>query len=58
MTSSDDNGQDKSNSRSKRAIPLLAIAQETAAIGVMLIKGINALVDAKEQAHLIMLLNA
>ena len=55
VTSSDDNGQDKSNSRSKRAIPLLAIAQETAAIGGMLIKGINALVDAKEQVHLIML---
>ena len=33
--------------RSKRAIPLLAIVQGTAAIGGMLIKGINALVDAK-----------
>ena len=33
--------------RNKRAIPLLAIAQGTAAIGGMLIKGINALVDAK-----------
>ena len=30
-----------------RAIPLLVIAQGTAAIGGMLIKGINALVDAK-----------
>ena len=30
-----------------RAVPLLAIAQGTAAIGGMLIKGINALVDAK-----------
>ena len=45
--SSDKNGQDKLHSRSKRAIPLLAIAQGTAAIGGMLIKGINALVDAK-----------
>ena len=35
------------NTRNKRAIPLLAIAQGTAAIGRMLIKGINALVDAK-----------
>ena len=34
-------------SRTKRAIPLLAIAQGTSAIGGMLIKGINALVDAK-----------
>ena len=47
MTSSDENGQGKSNSRSKRAIPILTIAQGTAAIGGMLIKGINALVDAK-----------
>ena len=39
--------QDKLCSRSKRAIPLLAITQGTAAIGGMLIKGINALVDAK-----------
>ena len=46
-TSSDENGQDKLHSRSKRAIPLLAIAQGTAAIAGMLIKGINALVDAK-----------
>ena len=46
-TSSDKTGQDKLHSRNKRAIPLLAIAQETAAIGSMLIKGINALVDAK-----------
>ena len=30
-----------------KAIPLLAIAQGTAAIGGMLIKGINALVDVK-----------
>ena len=47
VTSSDENGQDKSPSRNKRAIPLLAIAQGTTAIGGMLIKGINALVDAK-----------
>ena len=46
VTSSDENEQDNSHSRSKRAIPLLAIAQGTAAIGGMLIKGINALVDA------------
>ena len=45
-TSSDKTGQDKLCSRNKRAIPLLAIAQGTAAIGSMLIKGINALVDA------------
>ena len=37
----------KQGSRHKRAIPLLVIAQGTAAIGGMLIKGINALVDAK-----------
>ena len=47
MTSSDRTGQDKPHSRNKRAIPLLAIAQGMAAIGGMLIKGINALVDAK-----------
>ena len=46
-TSSNENWQDKLSSRSKRAIPLLAIAQGTTAIGGMLIKGINALVDAK-----------
>ena len=46
-TSSDKTGQDKSPSRNKRAVPLLAIAQGTAAIGGMLIKGINALVNAK-----------
>ena len=47
VTLSDRTGQDKPRSRNKRAIPLLAIAQGTAAIGGMLIKGINALVDAK-----------
>ena len=46
-TSSDKTRQDKLRSRNKRAIPLLAIAQGTVAIGGMLIKGINALVDAK-----------
>ena len=47
MTPSDENGQDKLCFRSKRAIPLLAIAQGNTAIGGMLIKGIIALVDAK-----------
>ena len=35
------------NTRNKRAIPVLAIIQGVAAIGGMMIKGINALVDAK-----------
>ena len=35
------------NTRNKRAIPMLAIIQGVAAIGGMMIKGINALVDAK-----------
>ena len=35
------------NIRSKRAIPALAIIQGIAAIGGMIIKGVNALVDAK-----------
>ena len=56
VTSSDETWQDKLHSRNKRAIPLLAIAQGTVAIGSMLIKGINALVDAKKkQVHLITL---
>ena len=46
-TSSDITRQDKPSSRDMRAIPLLVIAQGMAAIGGMLIKGINALVDAK-----------
>ena len=46
-TSSDETAQDKLRSRNKRAIPLLAIVQGTTSIGGMLIKGINALVDAK-----------
>ena len=45
--SSDKNEQENSHFRGKRAVPLLAIAQGTAAIGGLLIKGINALVDAK-----------
>ena len=38
------------NVRNKRAIPALAIIQGTAAIGGMMIIGINALVDAKKAA--------
>ena len=60
-TSSDENEQDNSCSRSKRAIPLLAIAQGTVAIGGMSIKGINALVDAKRASsfnNTIKMLNA
>ena len=60
-TSSDETGQDKLHSRDKRAIPLLAIAQGTAAIGSMLIKGINALVDVKRASsfnNTIKMLNA
>ena len=46
-TSSDKTGHEEHYTRSRGAIPLLAIVQGTAAIGGMLIKGINALVDAK-----------
>ena len=46
-TSSEKTGHEEQGSRNKRAIPLLAIAQGMAAKGGMLIKGINALVDAK-----------
>ena len=46
-TPSEKTGHEEQGFRNKRAIPLLAIAQGTAAIGGMLIKGINALVDAK-----------
>ena len=46
-TSSEETGHEEQGSRNKRAIPSLAIAQGTGAIGGMLIKGINALVDAK-----------
>ena len=47
VTSSNKTRCEEHSTRSKRAIPLLAIVQGTAAIGGMLIKGINALVDAK-----------
>ena len=47
VTSSGKAEHDEHSTRSKRAILLLAIAQGTVAIGGMLIKGINALVDAK-----------
>ena len=47
VTSGDKTGCEEHGTRNKRAIPLLAIVQDTAAIGGMLIKGINALVDAK-----------
>ena len=47
VTSSEKTGHEEQGSRNERAIPLLAIAQGTAAIGGMLIKDINALVDAK-----------
>ena len=46
-TSSDKTGHGEQGSRNQRAMPLLVIAQCTVAIGGMLIKGINALVDAK-----------
>ena len=46
-TSGDKTGHEEHGTWNKRAIPLLAIVQGTAAIGGMLIKGINALVDAK-----------
>ena len=47
VTSSAKNVWEGNGSRKKRAVSLLAIAQGTAAIGGMLIKSINALVDAK-----------
>ena len=47
VTSSDKTKHEEHSTRNKRAIPLLAIPKGTAAIGGMLIKGINALVDAK-----------
>ena len=46
-TSGDKTGHQEHGTRDKRAIPLLAIVQGTAAIGGMLIKGINALLDVK-----------
>ena len=39
------------NIRNKRAIPTLAIIQGVAAVGGMMIKGINALVDAKGASY-------
>ena len=48
VTSRDKTGHEEHGTRNKRAVPLLAIVQGTAAIGGMLIKGINALVDAKK----------
>ena len=48
VTSSDKAECDDHSTRSKRVIPLLAITQGTAAIGGMLIKGINALVRCKK----------
>ena len=46
-SSGDKTGCEEHGTGNRRAIPLLAIAQGTEAIGGMLIKGINALVDAK-----------
>ena len=46
-TSHHKTGHEEHGTRNKRAIPLLAIAQGTAAISGMLIKGINTFVDAK-----------
>ena len=46
-TSGGKTGHKEHGTRNKRAIPLLAIVQGTAAIGGMLIKGINALVDVR-----------
>ena len=47
VTSSGKTEQEGKDIRNKRVVPLLAIVQGTAAIGGMLIKGINALADAK-----------
>ena len=55
VTSSDKTVQEEKGPRNNRAVPLLAIAQGTVAIGGMLIKGINALLDAKRANSLIML---
>ena len=60
-TSSDENRHDKLHSRNKRAIPLLAIAQGTVAIGSMLNKSIYVLVDTKRASsfnNTIKMLNA
>ena len=61
MTSSDENMHDNSHIRNKRAVPLLAMVQGTTAIGSMLIKGLNTLVDAKRASsfnNAIKMLNA
>ena len=47
MTATGTKGQLHFSSREKRAIPVMVILQAGAAIGGTLIKGINALVDAK-----------
>ena len=47
VTSTGDNMNKEPSNREKRAIPVLAVAQGATAIGGMLIKGINAIVDAK-----------
>ena len=47
MTATGLTGQLHVGSREKRAVPVMAILQADAAIGGTLIKGINALVDAK-----------
>ena len=47
MTAADIKGQLHFGSREKRAVPVMVILQAGAAIGGTLIKGINALVDAK-----------
>ena len=54
MTTTGVKGQLHFGSREKRAVPVMAILQAGAAIGGTLIKGINALVDAKRANHLIM----
>ena len=48
MTATGLKGQLYFGSREKRAVPVMAILQAGAAIGGTLIKGINALVDAKK----------
>ena len=47
MTATGLKGQLHFGSREKRAVPVMAILQAGATIGGTLIKGINALVDAK-----------
>ena len=53
VTSTRDNTNKEPNNREKRAIPVLDIAQGAAAIGGLLIKGINAIVDAKQASSFI-----